>query len=143
MVNGTQDTDKETNVNGNSQSFSNADMLGIAQNMRGKRFDAIQEMLTGSSEPADYLARTRFTEREIKTMGRMQARRASFVSGFTDPVNQIEFLANSRISLGGASRREAERMYGAQRSHMERMNSPFGGFAERSKDIEKNEIAGK
>ena len=76
----------------------------------GARSDMVREMMTGSEQPAEFLARTRYSLRDIDLKCRIEAKKNRNVFG-NSRQTRIQWIRDTcLISLDGESRREAVAM---------------------------------
>jgi hypothetical protein len=81
------------------------EMLAVANQVQGN--DLAQTLITGSDDANEIYGRTRLTDRDLKRKRRIAIGRASMLRGGALYSKQEWMDLNGRLSIDGASRREA------------------------------------
>ena len=106
----------------------------------GGGFDPVRELLTGSSEAAEFLPRTRLTEKEIARDMRILGRRQRYRKGSTNVDDLIWYRLQAVISLDSRGRQEAVQMVvGLAASRNPTWGMPSGADRFRSQDQVQND----
>jgi hypothetical protein len=105
-------------------------------------FNVPRELIVGSADPAEFLARTILSERELARDLRILMRHMEMTEGFIDVNQLLAWKYTGRPSIDGRSRAEVVAIATSGQYAMQQQREGRGMFG-RSQDINKEELEGR